>query len=220
MTAMTTKSSRYPALAFLLLGIAAAACDDADPPPRDASVDRPTDARPADAGAGSDARDSSSPDVLASDAPAADAPVADAPVADAPPSDAGDASPPSDTLAVDAEFDGAPPSDAPGSDGAGSDGGGTTATDAGIACSGGLSREMLCSSYCQGITSVCTGISAQFESAAACQTACSAPTWACGGLGDTTGNTLFCRISQLAAAFTAGPTVACPNAGPASPACR
>ena len=217
---MMTKTSRFQAVAFLLLGLVAAACDDADPTSPDAGDGRPPGRRPP----GRRRRRLTPATPPAPDAPAGDRPDAGSP-RDAPAADASPDATAGDAPGADTSADTAPTSDAPGTDGAGddapgTDGGATQTTDAGFACTGGLSRDMLCSSYCQGITSVCTGISAQYPTADACRAACAAPTWPCGNLGDTTGNTLFCRISQLAAAFTAGPTTACPNAGPTSPTCR
>jgi hypothetical protein len=227
---MRKRATVQALVAVLITGVLAAACDDDPARPK-------MDARPADAG--SDARDGSSPDgrvpdagspdgaasdAPATDAPASDAPATDAPASDAPASDAPAADAPAiDAPAADADPDTTPPVDSPVVDGAGDDagseGGSTQGTDAGIACAGGVSREMVCANYCQAITFFCTGASAQFPSAAACLEACNAPVWACGMLGQPTGNSLFCRISQLAGAITAAP-IACPNAGPNSAVCR
>jgi hypothetical protein len=209
------------ALVFVLLGVAGAACDDDPSPPRDAATDRPSDARLVDAGS-TDARDAAvdapAPDAAGGDrpdtAPSTDAPASDGPDFDVPPADAGDGPRP-DVVAVLDGSDTGPPVD-----GSGSEGGSSQGTDAGFACAGGLQRQMLCSTYCQGITTLCTGANAQFPSAEACLAACSAPTWPCGSLGDTSGDTLFCRVSQLGFVISAGPAAGCPNAGPASPACR
>jgi hypothetical protein len=220
---MRKRATVQALVAVLITGVLAAACDDDPARPK-------MDARPTDAG--SDARDGSSPDGrvpdtgspdladgATSDAPASDAPASDAPATDAPAVDA----PATDAPAADADPDTTPPVDSPVVDGAaddaGSEGGSTQGTDGGIACAGGVSREMVCANYCQAITFFCTGASAQFPSAAACLEACNAPTWACGMLGQPTGNSLFCRISQLAGAITAAP-IACPNAGPNSAVCR
>jgi hypothetical protein len=222
---MIKRATVQALVAVLLGGVLAGGCDDDPPAPkRDAAAD----ARPADGGV--DARDAASADTRLSDASTADAPATDAPAADAPATDAVQADamdpagdgPVADAPAADAPAD-ALPADATVVDGASSDagdGGSTQGTDGGIACAAGVSREMLCSNYCQGLSTICTGANAQFPSVQACLAACNAPTWACGMLGQTTGNTLFCRIGHLALAIAAAPAVECPNAGPTSAACQ
>ncbi len=181
---------------------------------RDGAVDGPkADTRPADAG------DAQSPDATSPDVPAADAPVnppvTDAPV-DEPAADAPVDAPAPVDMAPDTEADAAPDT--------GTDtGGSTTGQDAAVGiCGPGVSLETLCLAYCRGITSFCTGLSAQYASENECLLTCNRPTWACGAPGQTAGDTLFCRATHLAL-LVAEPDlilVECPNAGPASPACR
>jgi hypothetical protein len=122
--------------------------------------------------------------------------------------------------AVDARPDG-PALDGLGEDAAGTDGGSSPDADAGATCGQGVSREMLCTTYCQGIAAVCMGANAQYASADECRATCNGTTWACGNPGETTGNSLFCRVFHLALAGVAGvPAMECPNAGPTSPTCR
>ena len=211
------KRATVPALVAVLLGgVLAGGCDDDPPAPaRDAAADT----RPADGGV--DARDAAPADTRLPDASTADAPAADAPGADAVQVDVSD--PAGDGPVSDAPGADAPPADATVVDGASSDandGGATQGNDGGIACAAGVSREMLCSNYCQGLSTICTGANAQFPSVQACLLACNGPAWACGTLGQTTGNTLFCRIGHLALAIAAAPAAECPNAGPTSAACQ
>jgi hypothetical protein len=190
----------------------AAACANDRPPPRDAA--------PADSPATSDSAVSVPADAGPSDASLSPQP------ADA---SAGDLSPPGDTGAPDAPAEGPAP-DALAADlaapdvaspdvaapvDAAPDGG-----EAGGALCGNVAREMLCTTYCQGITSVCTGGNAQFATTDACRTMCSAPTWGCGAQGELTGNSLFCRLAHLAFAGVGAVAIECPNAGPGSPVCR
>jgi hypothetical protein len=98
---------------------------------------------------------------------------------------------------------------------AGSDGAATT----GAMC-GAVSREMLCATYCDGIGRFCTGGDRQYASADECRAACNAPTWACGKQGETTGNSLFCRLAHAALAGVGSAAKECPNAGPRSPVCQ
>lgn len=217
---MIKRATVQALVAVLLGGVLAGGCDDDPPAPkRDAAAD----ARPADGGV---PRDSAPADTRLADASTADAPAADAPASDAVVADAMDPAgdgPVADAPAADAPAADASTVDATAVDGASSDagdGGSTQGTDGGIACATGVSREMLCSNYCQGLSTICTGANAQFPSVQACLAACNAPTWACGMLGQTTGNTLFCRIGHLALAIAAAPALECPNAGPTSAACQ
>jgi hypothetical protein len=92
--------------------------------------------------------------------------------------------------------------------------------DAGPSCGPGASREMLCASYCDGIGRFCTRGDTQYRNADECRAACNGPAWACGNPGDTTGNSLFCRMAHMTLAGLGSPAAACPNAGPNSPVCR
>ena len=224
---MIMRATVQALVVVLVGGVLAGGCDDDPPAPkRDAAAD----ARPADGGV--DARDAATADTRLADASTADAPATDAPTTDAPATDAVPADamdPAGDGPAADAPAADAPAAaDAPHIDVAlvdsassdAGDGGSTQGTDGGIACAAGVSREMLCSNYCQGLSTICTGANAQFPSVQACLAACNGPDWACGTLGQTTGNTLFCRISHLALAIAAAPALECPNAGPTSAVCR
>jgi len=85
---------------------------------------------------------------------------------------------------------------------------------------GTASRESLCATYCDGIGRFCAGGARQYASADACKAACNAATWACGKQGETTGNSLFCRLAHTALAGVGSATAECANAGPRSPACQ
>jgi hypothetical protein len=185
-----------PFLAF----IAAACTSNAKPPKNDGGVDASIDtaAPPVDA-----APDLRAPDTgidTAPDSPADGRQVADAAPDRAP--DVVDVRPPLDTA----------PDTAPDT---------TAVPDAGVVtCGPGASREMLCATYCDGMTRICTGANAQYASAAQCRTACNATTWACGDPGDTMGNSLFCRLAHMALAGVGVAAMECPNAGPNSPTCQ
>jgi hypothetical protein len=74
-----------------------------------------------------------------------------------------------------------------------------------------------CAAYCTAITAACTGANAQFADNAACLAWCERPgIIALGNTGDTSGNTIGCRISLAEAASTNELTanLHCPNAGP------
>ena len=85
-------------------------------------------------------------------------------------------------------------------------------------CTGGLSLALLCSGYCNDVSHACPGLFADFD---ACAALCTAPTWSCGTFGDTSGNTLQCRITygRQAATSSDAAATACPKASPNSPAC-
>ena len=140
------------------------------------------------------------PDASATDGAAEDAtaPGPDAAVGDA---------------AADALIDASPSDVSP-------DAGAAPGPDAGATCGPGASREMLCTTYCQGIAKVCTGGNAQYPTADACLAACRAPAWACGNPGETTGNSLFCRLAHMALAGVGPAAMECPRAGPGSAACQ
>lgn len=92
--------------------------------------------------------------------------------------------------------------------------------DAGGETCGAASREMLCTSYCDGAGRFCTGSSQQYRDAAECRAACNGPAWTCGKAGETTGNTLYCRLAHLTLAGLGAAAKECPNAGPRSAACQ
>lgn len=69
-----------------------------------------------------------------------------------------------------------------------------------------------CTYYCTNITANCTGTDAQYTDMADCMTSCTDAAWTAGTAGDTTGNTLGCRIYHTLAAATAA-TTHCPHAG-------
>lgn len=181
-------------VALLGFAVAAAACDRTTGQPRDGMADTAAD----------------SLDVAAADGSSGDGGGADrvsAP-ADGPVTGALDAS-------VMGETNDGFSGDAAETDGGSSDGG-----DARAICGPGAPREMLCTTYCQGIGAICAGANAQYAGANECRAACNAPTWDCGNQGDTTGNSLFCRVAHMALAGVGSAVMECPNAGPASLACR
>jgi hypothetical protein len=102
------------------------------------------------------------------------------------------------------------------------DSGGDSASAPGATCGPGASRDMLCTTYCDGVARVCTGANALFRGAEECRAACTGPasSWACGNPGETTGNSLFCRLTHLTLAGVGSAAQECPNAGPSSPACQ
>jgi hypothetical protein len=93
------------------------------------------------------------------------------------------------------------------------------ASPAGTTCGPGASREMLCTTYCDGVGRFCTGANSQYKSAEECRTACNGPGWACGTTGETMGNSLFCRLAHAALAGVGDPAKECANAGANSPTC-
>jgi hypothetical protein len=92
--------------------------------------------------------------------------------------------------------------------------------DAVVTCGPGIPRDMLCLTYCDGVGRFCSGDSSQYRNADECRAACNAPTWACGKSGDTTGNSLYCRLAHTALAGLGAAATECPNAGPNSPGCQ
>lgn len=82
--------------------------------------------------------------------------------------------------------------------------------------------EVLCNAYCSMLDAVCTGSDQQYDSIEMCADICMAPTWSCGTMTDTTGNTLFCRANHArnAADSPADAATECPLAGRNSTACR
>jgi hypothetical protein len=177
------------------------------------------DAAPADTG-----RREAGPPTGSADASAADASAVDAKAADA---SAADVARP-DVVSVDAPVpDSALPDSSPDTSSA-SDGEPAPTPDGSVdamvvaTCPPGISLEMLCATYCGGITAYCAGPSAQFASEADCLAACTRPTWSCGAPGQTTGDTVFCRATHLGFAIALPPSAPaeCSNAGPDSPTCR
>jgi hypothetical protein len=106
----------------------------------------------------------------------------------------------------------------------------TDANDAGgdlvtisIECTTGIDIAIPCGALCNALDNNCTAADGnlQFSDFDTCVNLCLAPTWSCGGPGDQTGNTVFCRQSHAAAAATAADKAAeCRNAGPNSTACH
>ena len=92
--------------------------------------------------------------------------------------------------------------------------------DAGVAMCGAASRQMLCTSYCDGVGRFCSGASMQYRSADECRTACNGPAWSCGKAGETTGNTLYCRLYHTSLAGLGEAAKECPAAGPMSVPCQ
>lgn len=69
-----------------------------------------------------------------------------------------------------------------------------------------------CEAYCSAIMKNCTGQFQQYLSMSTCLAMC--PNFEFGREGDTSGNSLACRITHAALAATNGPAVHCPHAGP------
>jgi hypothetical protein len=203
------KHGLIAAFALVFTVLAGACTDDAAPPRPDAAADAPKQ----DAAPEASAADSATPDLprdsAAADSTAPDGPRADLAVEPGPDGPAADLAAPDllarDTLGLpDTSPDRTPDS-----------------ADAGVACAA-VPRQMLCTTYCQGIATLCTGGNRQFATADECRAACDAPTstWACGAQGDTTGNSVLCRLAHLVLAGVGAAAIECPDAGPGSPACR
>lgn len=98
--------------------------------------------------------------------------------------------------------------------------GGAGVGEGGAAGAGEATQAELCDDFCAGEEIICTGELQPYESAADCLSACNG--YARGTKGDTTGNTLECRIYHLSAAQAdaethcqhtgAQPTAFCVNA--------
>jgi hypothetical protein len=196
------------------LFLSGACTNDPAPPRPDAAAEASTPAR----------TDASTPEATVS--PAAEAGAPDLPGADAATPDAGGTDLPVERPAADG-----PNADLPAPDLVSRDtmeSADTTpdlaadTADAGPTCGAAVSRAMLCTTYCQGIATLCTGANRQFATPDQCRAACDAPTstWACGTQGETTGNSLFCRLAHLVLAGVGAAALECPNAGPGSPACQ
>jgi hypothetical protein len=188
-------------VAFLALG--GAACDH--------KPAAPTDAGEADAGA-PDATvpvDLSRPDMQSPDTDMAPVPDGAAPAPDSSPAvDAGGTDLAPDLARADTGVSTRPDARA------------DTAPTLGADCGAGGSREMLCTTYCDGMTRFCTGSNSQYRSADECRAACAGTAWACGSSGETTGNSLFCRLAHMALAGVGSASAECPNAGPRSVTCQ
>jgi hypothetical protein len=195
----------------LALALTVAACTNDPPPPRTDTAVADAAPGPRDAADAAQTPDGAAADVTVERDAAADGgmPVVVVPDAAAPPSER----PLADAAAPDSAPDRAPPDTAAAEAGP---------PDAGATCGAGVPRDMLCTTYCQGIGAVCTGANSQYASAGACLTACNAPTspWACGAEADRTGNSLFCRLGHLVLAGVGSAAAECPSAGPRSPACK
>jgi hypothetical protein len=193
-------------LLVAFLAVVGAACSDKPQPPR---TDGGADARPADSNVPVDASPADTQRLdTATDAGADRSdPAPDT------------STPPPDTATMDTpNSDAAAPDVGPdlGRDSA------DVAPDAGtgVTCGAGAPRDMLCETYCDGIGRFCTRGDTQYRNADECRAACNAPTWACGRPGETTGNTLFCRLAHMALAGVGAAATECPNAGPNSPTCK
>ncbi|MEZ4227850.1 MAG: hypothetical protein R3B89_01720 [Polyangiaceae bacterium] len=78
---------------------------------------------------------------------------------------------------------------------------------------GGSTSSALCKTYCDDVMGACTGSLAQYASLDTCMATCE--TLPPGNDGDTTGDSVECRVRQARlAASTGEPAVHCPNAGP------
>jgi hypothetical protein len=191
--------------AFVPFALALACTNDPAPPRPDAAADTatPLDSATGDAAVAVEVAvaDAATPDAggtdLALERPAPDATAADLPRADLGALDT--------TERADTTADLSPDS-----------------ADAGGALCGAVPREMLCTTYCQGMATLCTGANRQFDTVDQCRAACDGPrsTWGCGTEGETSGNSLFCRLAHMVLAGVGAAAVECPNAGPASAGCR
>src|SRR5258708_4766198 len=94
----------------------------------------------------------------------------------------------------------------------------THASAIGPCAANGPPPAVVCSAYCSRVTAFCPG---QFVDFGACADACNAPTWSCGKPGDTSGDTLYCRITHAIAAMKMPSTAPdeCPQAAPDSTTC-
>lgn len=94
----------------------------------------------------------------------------------------------------------------------------TSSADMSIAHDLATGNAPTCAAYCAKIQMNCTGGDAggneQYASESACNTYCtSAAAWPAGMIGDTSGNTIGCRLYHAGAA-AADPVTHCPHAGP------
>lgn len=106
--------------------------------------------------------------------------------------------------------------------GGGNDGGGTDAGSDSASDDGSVERDgsvdagdagpPTCSAYCQGIAAACTGANAQYATDQQCLNACKL--FPVGSTGETSGNTLACRIYHTKLAVSASPVPHCLHAGP------
>lgn len=83
--------------------------------------------------------------------------------------------------------------------------------DAGHDHDAGTAPTLDCETYCEAVQASCTGANAQYSSLENCMDVCSSLDE--GALGETTGNTLGCRLYHVGAAAT-DPDVHCLHAGP------
>jgi hypothetical protein len=72
----------------------------------------------------------------------------------------------------------------------------------------------LCETYCQTITTNCTGANAQYEDMADCMSYCDGASWPDGEVGAQEGNSLGCRIYHGGAPAMSQPALHCSHAGP------
>lgn len=93
--------------------------------------------------------------------------------------------------------------------------GGSTTTTSGTTSTTSAAPTLDCTSYCNVVMNNCTADNAQYTDTATCLGVCAGFT-APGALGDTSGDTLGCRIYHAGAAGmdAASATTHCPHAGP------
>jgi len=72
--------------------------------------------------------------------------------------------------------------------------------------------SLTCDYYCASIMGACSGANAQYPDEATCKAVCAA--FPAGMLGETSGNTLGCRIYHSDVAGMTAPDTHCPHAGP------
>ncbi len=95
----------------------------------------------------------------------------------------------------------------------GDDGNNNTAVDAGNPGIDATINVGLCETYCTAVTAQCSGDNAQYINMSDCMDYCGSAGWPDGMTGDTTGNTLECRIYHAGDPATAEPAEHCPHAG-------
>lgn len=74
-------------------------------------------------------------------------------------------------------------------------------------------NDSLCDTYCGLMTETCTGDNVQYIDTNDCVSFCESANWPDGDEGDTTGNTLQCRIYHVGVAAGSEPAEHCPHAG-------
>ncbi|PIW01756.1 MAG: hypothetical protein COW42_03885, partial [Deltaproteobacteria bacterium CG17_big_fil_post_rev_8_21_14_2_50_63_7] len=81
---------------------------------------------------------------------------------------------------------------------------------------GDMAAGVSCELYCSEVTTICTGVDAQYASEAQCLEFCTnIAVIAMGTEGETSGNTVACRLTHAGLAETSGQKAThCPHAGP------